>query len=252
MHPNLLSVANIFRSRTEGSNVPAKNQTATLRSSRYSIDRVDSHATGSSANTSSASIDHESDESAYTHRPPPPMDTQQPVADDDSTSQQSRQQQQQQQQTQQRPPSPPSPSLSSIRSSLLHGHFPRLSEDGSRPQIPPKRKRRFSFPLPLPWIFKDNDTPPAPASLDFVIESPPVLFHLDPERSTGALVSGQVLLDVKEDSIEVSEVKASLVLRIVQKKPFQGHCDDCTTHEEELQQWSFLTQPLTLSRGTKL
>lgn len=227
--PHLLSVASIFRSRTEGNST--KDQT-TLRSP-YPISRLSSHGTGSTTHsnhsnpTITTTAEHEGDESAYTYRPPP-------MESSDNQP-------------------PPPPSITSLRPSLRqrhsHNHGSSLSDDDAPPLPSPTTKKKRHFTFPLPWISKENETP-SPATLDFVVESPPVLFHLDPERSSGALVSGQVVLDIKEEKLEVNSILASVVKRVVQKKPFQNHCDDCSTHEEELQKWSFMTHPTILTRGT--
>lgn len=228
MH-NLLSVANIFRTRSEEGN-PAKDPTSLH--SRYSIDRLNSQATGSSTHSNPSSLPHPhnqhdtqaSDESAVPRSAP--------MESNDDT----------------RHP-PQSLSVTSSRPSLLsrHSYLSRLSDDDASPlPSPTKKKRRFNFPLPF---FSKSHEHPAPATLAFVVESPPVLFYLDPERSTGALVSGQVVIDVKEELLEVNSVAASVTKTVVHKKPFQSHCDDCTAHEEELQHWTLVAQPLLLSRG---
>ncbi|CAI4219084.1 unnamed protein product [Parascedosporium putredinis] len=126
--------------------------------------------------------------------------------------------------------------------------FRTRSEEGNPAKTPLRSTHEASLQFPLPFFSKSHEHP-APATLAFVVESPPVLFYLDPERSTGALVSGQVVIDVKEELLEVNSVAASVTKTVVHKKPFQSHCDDCTAHEEELQHWTLVAQPLLLSRG---
>ncbi|KAL8417575.1 hypothetical protein RB594_001294 [Gaeumannomyces avenae] len=87
------------------------------------------------------------------------------------------------------------------------------------------------------------------ASLDLVVESPPIVFHGDVETSTGALVSGQLLLQVKEDGLPLESFNATLSIHVTQKKPFTPHCHDCTHQYTELQSWSFLKAPLAMTKG---
>ncbi|RCI11018.1 hypothetical protein L249_5259 [Ophiocordyceps polyrhachis-furcata BCC 54312] len=92
----------------------------------------------------------------------------------------------------------------------------------------------------------------SPVRLDWSIESPPIVFHGSPEESTGALISGQMLMDVSEDSVQVQGFSASLSLRLTQKRPYQGHCCDCQHQTRELKSWRLLTKPATLTRGRHL
>ncbi|PFH58567.1 hypothetical protein XA68_13493 [Ophiocordyceps unilateralis] len=91
--------------------------------------------------------------------------------------------------------------------------------------------------------------------LDWSIESPPIVFHGGPDESTGALVSGQMLMDVKEDSVDIESFIATLSLQVTQKRPFQGHCCDCQRQKTELKTWRLLAHPTnttTLRRGRHL
>lgn len=112
-------------------------------------------------------------------------------------------------------------------------------------------KKRRRLPFSLSWPGKEEEKP-APAELKCVVESPPVVFHGASDQSTGALVSGLLVLDVLDETLEVDNLEASIVLKVVQKKPFQGHCGECSVAEEELKQWSFLRHPVMLLKGTCL
>lgn len=112
-----------------------------------------------------------------------------------------------------------------------------------------RRKKRRRLPFSLAWPGKDAERH-QPALLDCVIESQPVMFHGTPDRSTGALVSGQLVLEVLDERLEVANLEATIVVRVMQKRPYQGHCGDCALQEEELKQWSFLRHPVTLLKGT--
>ncbi|KAK8076673.1 LMBR1 domain-containing protein [Apiospora phragmitis] len=87
------------------------------------------------------------------------------------------------------------------------------------------------------------------ASLDWKIESPPVVLHGDAENSTGALVSGQLLLAVKDvPFIEVESFEARLHIHVIQKRPFQHHCSECINQKTELKSWKFLADPAALDQ----
>lgn len=90
---------------------------------------------------------------------------------------------------------------------------------------------------------------PGVASVDWSIESPPIVYHGTPEDSTGALLSGQLFLDIKEESVEMESFKASLTIHTVHKRPFQSHCTECQTQVVEVQAWELLAQPTTLRQG---
>ncbi|KAI6090281.1 hypothetical protein F4821DRAFT_255994 [Hypoxylon rubiginosum] len=94
---------------------------------------------------------------------------------------------------------------------------------------------------------------PAPnpnAALDWKIESPPAVLYGDTENSTGALVSGQLVLKVKEEDFEVESFGAKLEIHVIQKRPFTGHCQQCANQTTEIKSWSFLGEPTTLSKRT--
>ncbi|ORY68361.1 arrestin [Pseudomassariella vexata] len=108
---------------------------------------------------------------------------------------------------------------------------------------------RLSFPgLHLGGSKSSKDQTQHPsASLGWKIESPPAVMYGDTETSTGALVSGQMQLAVKED-FEVESFEAWLYIHVIQKRPFQNHCNDCANQKTELKKWAFLAEPTTLSK----
>lgn len=90
----------------------------------------------------------------------------------------------------------------------------------------------------------------APATLDWKLESPPIVFYGDAENSSGALVSGQLYLDVrKEEGIELESFDATLNIHVVQKRPYVAHCNECANQYTELKKWIFLERPLVLAKG---
>ncbi|KAI2630579.1 hypothetical protein GGS21DRAFT_208844 [Xylaria nigripes] len=88
------------------------------------------------------------------------------------------------------------------------------------------------------------------ASLDWRIESSRPIMYGAPGESTGALVSGQLQLRVKEEGFEVENLEARLELCITQKKPYNSHCQGCASQKKELKTWSFLSEPTTLTQRT--
>ncbi|XXH04555.1 hypothetical protein Hte_010972 [Hypoxylon texense] len=111
---------------------------------------------------------------------------------------------------------------------------------------------RLSFPsfhLGSSKTFKEPAQNPN-AALDWKIESPPAVMYGDTENSTGALVSGQLLLKVKEEDFEVESFGAKLEIHVIQKRPFTNHCQQCANQTTEIKSWSFLSEPTVLSKRT--
>ena len=127
----------------------------------------------------------------------------------------------------------------------------RLSGFGMQRGEDTHNRKRRRLPFSLSWPGKEEERP-APAVLKCVVESPPVVFHGASDQSTGALVSGLLVLEVLDERLEVDNLEASIVVKVFQKRPFQGHCGECSVAEEELKQWSFLRHPVTLLKGTRL
>ncbi|CAK7272642.1 Endocytosis regulator [Sporothrix epigloea] len=86
-------------------------------------------------------------------------------------------------------------------------------------------------------------------TLDWKIESPPIVLHGDTENSTGALVSGLLFLTVREEPVQLESFTATLNIHTTQKRPYTAHCHDCIHQYKELQKWSFVQGPLTLTKG---
>jgi len=87
------------------------------------------------------------------------------------------------------------------------------------------------------------------ATLDVVIESPPLVFYGPAASSTGALLSGQLCLNIHEDFLAIESFKMKLALEVTRKKPFHAHCPDCSNDSTDLTTWNFLHGPATLKRG---
>ncbi|KAK7735348.1 Endocytosis regulator [Cytospora paraplurivora] len=129
---------------------------------------------------------------------------------------------------------------------------PRLRPGADRHHSYEKDHHRISFPslhgLHLGRSSKDTHSNPH-ASLRWKIESPPIIFHGDVEDSTGALVSGQLFLDVRDETYDIESFKATLHIHVTQKKPTNVHCNECTNQYTLLKEWTFLPGPLALGRG---
>lgn len=95
---------------------------------------------------------------------------------------------------------------------------------------------------------KENH-PSALANLEWKLESPPIVMYGCPETSSGALLSGQLFLNVKEETIEVDSLSATLNIRVTQKKPFANHCVECSSQLTEIKKWSLLEHPLAMTKG---
>lgn len=106
-----------------------------------------------------------------------------------------------------------------------------------------KSHRRLSLP------FGKKDSHPSAFSLSWNIESPPIIFHGTASESTGALVSGTMIIDVKEEMVELDTFNAALNIHISHKRPYQNHCPECANQYTELQAWTFLAHPTVLHRG---
>lgn len=124
-----------------------------------------------------------------------------------------------------------------------------FSSDPQQHQQNQHHHHRLSFPsLHLGRSSKESSS--YPATLEWKLESPPIVFYGDTEHSSGALVSGQLFLNVtKEDGLDFESVNATLGIQVSQKKPFAAHCQDCSIQHTELNRWAFLERPLFLAKG---
>ncbi|KPM33916.1 hypothetical protein AK830_g12655 [Neonectria ditissima] len=86
-------------------------------------------------------------------------------------------------------------------------------------------------------------------SIDWTIESSPTIILGSDEGSLPSFLSGQLSLDVKEDSAEIEGFSAVLNVHTVQKRPVKNRCINCKDQTVALHEWQFLTQPTTLRNG---
>ncbi|KAL2048126.1 hypothetical protein N7G274_000037 [Stereocaulon virgatum] len=91
--------------------------------------------------------------------------------------------------------------------------------------------------------------PAKPAKLVIDIESPPLVFHGNTSQSSGALLSGQLLLTVTDPELTLQTFEMCLMARVTFKKPVQKDCPKCAIKDTELFQWKFLTDSTKFKRG---
>lgn len=87
------------------------------------------------------------------------------------------------------------------------------------------------------------------ARLDMLVESPPLLSFNRPSESSGALFSGQLRLHVQEPSVVFDTIEIRLLCTVTYKRPVDKYCAQCGKTEKELKKWSFLQEPLSLTKG---
>jgi hypothetical protein len=96
---------------------------------------------------------------------------------------------------------------------------------------------------------KKKVEPHKAVTLNMVVESPPVVFYNSPERSSGALFSGQLQLDVHTPHVTLDTLEMRFLAITTTKKPVQGHCPDCTQQETPVHKWELVTAPVSLTHG---
>lgn len=92
--------------------------------------------------------------------------------------------------------------------------------------------------------------PVKPATLEVDMESPPLVFYGPPGQSTGALLSGQLILTLKEPEVSIKTFEMVLLATVSTKRPVKHDCPDCTTKTTELFRWRFLSEPAHFARKT--
>lgn len=80
------------------------------------------------------------------------------------------------------------------------------------------------------------------------MESPPIVFYGPPGQSTGALLSGQLILTPNEPEISIKTFEMVLQAKVTTKHPVKNDCADCTTKTTELFRWKFLSEPAHFAR----
>lgn len=142
-------------------------------------------------------------------------------------------------------PAPSERSNSSSTSSLA------VSEEVPKIFRMPDTHKRLSFPSIMHSPKSSSKSIPQVQSskLEFVIESPPLVFYGPASSSTGALLSGQLKLNVHDEFMAIDSFTMRLALEVTRKKPFHAHCPECAHQSTDLTTWSFLQGPATLRKG---
>lgn len=91
--------------------------------------------------------------------------------------------------------------------------------------------------------------PKRSAKLAIDMESPPLVFYGTPSHSTGALLSGQLLLTVTDPEIKLQTLQLVLVARVTNKRPITKDCPNCQLKNTELFTWNMLTEPTHYKAG---
>ena len=123
------------------------------------------------------------------------------------------------------------------------------SEDGRTGSMPDPHGKRLSLTGFHSPKSSSSKLQHIPATLEAVIESPPLVFYGPTTASTGALLSGQLTLHVHDDTMAIDKFKMRLACEVTRKKPFHAHCQECSHQSTDLTTWTFLQGPASLSRG---
>ncbi|EOD48520.1 Arrestin (or s-antigen) n-terminal domain protein [Neofusicoccum parvum] len=88
-----------------------------------------------------------------------------------------------------------------------------------------------------------------PAKMNLLVESPPIVLYNSPQNSTGAIFSGQLLVDVTDPEVSFDKFEMQLLATTTTKEPVAKQCSDCTSQTTELKKWTFNQGQLTLNKG---
>lgn len=124
-----------------------------------------------------------------------------------------------------------------------------VDEDGQHKKMPDTHKRLSFQGLTHSARSSSKSLPHQAAPLSVLIESPPLVFYGSAEHSTGALLSGQLVFHIQDESLPIESLGMKLCLETTKKRPFHAHCNDCTHHSSDLTTWNFLQAPVTLQKG---
>lgn len=89
----------------------------------------------------------------------------------------------------------------------------------------------------------------SPAKLNIKVESPPLIFYGRPHSSTGAILSGQLELDVLAADATLQSVELVLQCKVTMKRPIVKKCEACQTRTTQIFKWTFLSEPSVYRNG---
>lgn len=93
-------------------------------------------------------------------------------------------------------------------------------------------------------------TPAKSAKLAVDMESPPLVFYGSQAQSSGALLSGQLILTVTDPEIVLQTFEMVLLARVTIKRPVSKDCPQCQIKGTEIFTWKFLREPNRFKKGT--
>jgi arrestin-related trafficking adapter 1 len=133
----------------------------------------------------------------------------------------------------------------------LHQNFARRNRDPESMDL----LRRHKLTLLAASRRRDSSTSrsPAPtkkppATVDIAVESPPLVSYGPAATSSGALFSGQLVLNVAEKTT-FSQIEVRLLCATSVRKPIVKDCPDCHSRNREMKTWNFAVEPRTLDAG---
>lgn len=137
--------------------------------------------------------------------------------------------------------------------SLLHPSRDKGKRSDSKDGESNGKEKRLSLSMRGSGSSKSRDDQAprhTPGKFEVVIESPPLIFYGGPASSTGALLSGQLKLEVDDPSGKVNLTNFTMKLRcaISAKKAIQKDCRECKERFDNIQEWTFLSEPKTFSK----
>lgn len=134
-----------------------------------------------------------------------------------------------------------------------HHHLSSTPTDPKHgPAADAERARRRSFDRAVVEHRRPKSSSPrrvGPANLEFVIESPPLVFYGPAATSTGALLSGQLVVVVHDREMRLTSLSLALRACVTTKKPVQAHCPDCATKVSDLFRLELLKEAHTFKKG---
>ncbi|CAG7558210.1 unnamed protein product [Fusarium equiseti] len=92
-----------------------------------------------------------------------------------------------------------------------------------------------------------SNTPPA--SLDCHIDTLPIVIQHDGDNDN-TTISGSLLFEVTEDTVELHSLHAVLAVSMTYKKPFKKGCKNCKHQFTELKRCELIETTIALNKGT--
>lgn len=105
--------------------------------------------------------------------------------------------------------------------------------------------------IPLTPTTSANSLKSQPFTISITLESPPIMLYGQPHESSGSIISGNLILDIKENDHTFNNVSLSLIQVMKYSKPFVvSQCKECSLKKTTLARWDVLTSTATFPNGT--